>query len=99
MQDLNREGNEGGVGVMDLSKTVALTALLFMVVLVLGAGNSYGQNAPRPSGPPPKPNEATFERSSQSAPRPAGTEYAPKKKAKKVAEAQPCVYKPVMTER
>jgi len=88
---------------MDLSKTVALTALLFMVVLVLGAGNSYGQNAPRPSGPPPKPNEATFERSSQSAPRPAGTEYAPKKKAKAAArqqaEARPCVYKPVMTER
>ena len=86
---------------MDLSKTVALTALLFMVVIILGAGNSYGQNAPRPSGPPPKANEAQFQRSSQSAPRPAGTEYAPKKRAKvqAQAEANPCVYKPVMTER
>jgi hypothetical protein len=85
---------------MELSKTIALTAILFVIILILTSGRSLGQNSPRPASTPPKANEATFQRSSQAAPRPAGTERAPTKKKKTAqAEASPCVYKPVMTER
>ena len=86
---------------MELAKTVALTAVLFIVVLILTSGNSLGQNSPRPTGSPPKQNEASFQRSGTSqAATPAGTDRAPAKKKKKAqAEAPQCVYKPVMTER
>jgi hypothetical protein len=81
---------------MDLSKTVALTAVLFMVVLILTSGNSLGLE--RAKQPARKANEANFERSrTNQAARPAGTEYGPTKRAKKL-EANPCQYKPVMTE-
>ena len=84
---------------MELSKTIALTAILFIIILILTSGRSLGQNTPRPTNTPPKANEATFQRSSQTAPRPAGTERAPAKKKKTAqAEGPQCVYKPVMTE-
>jgi hypothetical protein len=90
---------------VELSNTVALTAILFMVVLVLTSGNTVG--ADRSQEPVAKPNEASFERSrTNEAARPAGTEYAPPKRAKraKQAAASPapaaavCQFKPVMTE-
>ncbi len=80
---------------MELSRTVALTAILFIVVLILTSGNSLGQNSPRP-GQAPKPNEATFQRSGPNAARPAGTEYAPRKAKRQ--EASACQVKAVMTE-
>jgi len=81
---------------MELSKTVALTAILFIVVLILTSGNTVGRDRSRDQVA--KPNEATFERSRKNeAARPAGTEYAPRKRAKQVA-ASPCQYKAVMTE-
>jgi hypothetical protein len=87
---------------MELSKTVALTAFLFIVVLILTSGNTIGAERSRE---PVKANEATFERSRTSqAGRPAGTEYAPPKRTKKTSAAKqatapvkPCQYKPVMT--
>ena len=82
---------------VELSKTVALTAILFMVVLILTSANTM--SADRSRDQVAKPNEATFERSRTSqAARPAGTEYAPRKRAKQQVVASPCQYKPVMTE-
>jgi hypothetical protein len=84
---------------MDLSKTVALTAILFMVVLILTSGNSVG--AERVPDPAAKPYEASFERQGPKQTRPAGTEHAPKKGAGKErpqTAASVCQYKPVMTE-
>jgi hypothetical protein len=84
---------------MELSKTVALTAILFIVVLILTSGISLG--ADRARDPAYKPNEAAFERSGPRQIRPAGTEHAPKKGAGKERprqQAAVCQYKPVMTE-
>jgi hypothetical protein len=81
---------------VDLSKTVALTAILFMVVLVLGSANSVG--ADRVKDPNARPNEASFERKGPKQTRPAGTEHAPKKGAGRQVAASTCQYKPVMTE-
>jgi hypothetical protein len=82
---------------VDLSKTVALTAVLFIVVLILTSGRSLGAN--RLADPVKKPNEATFERSRKNqAARPAGTEYAPTAKARRQIAVSPCQYKSVMTE-
>jgi hypothetical protein len=84
---------------MELSKTVALTAILFIVVLILTSGNSLG--ADRARDPAAKPNEAAFERSGPKQTRPAGTEHVPKKGAGKERPRQhaaACQYKPVMTE-
>jgi hypothetical protein len=84
---------------VDLSKTVALTAILFIVVLILTSGRSLGAN--RLADPVKKPNEATFERSrTNQAARPAGTEHAPttKAKARPHIVVRPCQYKSVMTE-
>jgi hypothetical protein len=86
---------------VDLSKTVALTALLFIVVLILTSGVSLG--ADRSRDPAAKRNEASFERSrTNQAARPAGTEYthAPSKQGKRTTAAvtPSCQYKPVMTE-
>ncbi len=81
---------------MELSKAVAVTAILFVIVLILTSGRSLGQNPPRP-GAPAKPNEATFQRSGPSAARPAGTEYAPARK-RQPAASSPCLIKAVMTE-
>jgi hypothetical protein len=80
---------------VELSKTVALTAILFMVVLILTSANTMSADRSREVA---KPNEASFERSrTNQAARPAGTEYAPTRKAKQVV-VSPCQYKPVMTE-
>jgi len=84
---------------VELSKTVALTAIVFIVVLILTSGISLG-GGDRSREPAKKPNEATFERSrANQAARPAGTEYGPTKprQRRQVATA-PCQYKPVMTE-
>ncbi len=84
---------------MELSKTVALTAILFIVVLVLTSGASLG--ADRARDPAHKRNEAAFERKGPKQTRPAGTEHAPKRGAGKERPqhaAAPCQYKPVMTE-
>ena len=81
---------------MELSKAVALTAILFIVVLILTSGNTAG--ADRSRDQLAKPNEAAFERSrANQAARPAGTEYGPRKRPKQAAAASPCQYKPVMT--
>ena len=83
---------------MELSKTVALTAILFIVVLILTSGSSVGAERSR-DAPAKKANEATFERSrTNQAARPAGTEHAPAKRPRRQVEANPCQYKPVMTE-
>ena len=82
---------------MELSKTVALTAILFIVVLILTSGISLGADRE----PAYKPNEAAFERNGPKQTRPAGTEHAPKKGAGKERprqHAEACQYKPVMTE-
>jgi hypothetical protein len=83
---------------VELSKTVALTAILFIVVLILSSANTM--SADRARDPVAKPNEASFERSrTNQAARPAGTEYAPSKRAKKQqVVVGPCQYKPVMTD-
>jgi hypothetical protein len=80
---------------MELSKTVALTAILFIVVLILTSANTLSADRARDQAA--KPNEASFESSrTNQAARPAGTEYGPRKRSKQ-AEASPCQYKPVMT--
>ena len=81
---------------MELSKTVALTAILFIVVLILTSGISLGADPKR--DPLARRNEATFERNGPKQTRPAGTEHAPKKGAGRQHAASPCQYKPVMTE-
>ena len=85
---------------MELSKTVALTAILFIVVLILTSGVSLG--ADRSRDPARKADEATFERNGPKQSRPAGTEHVPQKGAGKErghqTAASPCQYKPVMTE-
>jgi hypothetical protein len=84
---------------MELSKTVALTAILFIVVLILTSGISLGADRARDALA--KRNEAAFERNGPKQTRPAGTEYAPKKGAGKERPqhaSAPCQYKPVMTE-
>lgn len=82
---------------MELSRTVALTAIVFVFVLILTSGRLLG--ADRSREPVAKPNEATFQRSrtNQVAP-PAGTEHRPRK-AIRQTQAGPCQIKPVMTER
>ena len=83
---------------MDLSKTIAFTAILFIVVLILTSGSSVSADRSREAAK--KPSEATFERSrTNQAARPAGTEYAPAKRPRRqTTEASPCQYKRVMTE-
>ena len=84
---------------MELSKTVALTAILFIVVLVLTSAVSLGADPAR--DPLAKRNEAAFERHGPKQTRPAGTEHAPQKGAgreRRQQAAAPCQYKPVMTE-
>jgi hypothetical protein len=83
---------------MELSKTVALTAILFIVVLILTSGNSASADRSRKAAAK-KPAEATFERSrANQAARPAGTEHAPAKRPRRQIAASHCQYKPVMTE-
>jgi hypothetical protein len=84
---------------VELSKTVALTAILFIVVLILTSGISLG--AERKRDPLAKRSEATFERNGPKQIRPAGTEHAPQKGAGRERPQQAaaaCQYKPVMTE-
>jgi hypothetical protein len=85
---------------MELSKTIALTALVFVIVLVLTSGRLLGADTYRSKDPAAKANEASFQRSrTNEAARPAGTEYGPRKKQPRQAQAPACQYKPVMTER
>jgi hypothetical protein len=83
---------------VELSKTVALTAIVFIVVLILTSGISLG-GGDRSRESAKKPNEAAFERSrAHQAARPAGTEYGPTKPPRRHVATGACQYKPVMTE-
>jgi hypothetical protein len=79
---------------MELSKTVALTAFIFIVILILTSGDGMGAEPHRKAAPPPR-NEASFQRL---APRPTA-EPATARPTAAPAPRVRCQIKPVMTER
>jgi hypothetical protein len=86
---------------MELSKTVALTALLFIVVLILTSVLSFGAEAQVRREAQAK-KEAQFTRSGPTAANQSvGADRFPTKKGagREKKQAPPCQYKPVMTER
>jgi hypothetical protein len=79
---------------MELSKTVALTAFIFIVILILTSGSGMGAEPHKKAAPPPR-NEASFQRL---APRPTA-QPAAAKQATGPAPRVRCQIKPVITER
>jgi len=79
---------------VELSKTVALTALLFIIVLIFTSAISFSAE-----GAAPKKKEANFERSGTDNVSVGADRYPTSRGAGRERPVPQCQYKPVMTEK